>query len=232
MEWLPLGLRDILLLLVVVAAIYLVFVLFRLIQIGRRRLPRETAIEPEEPLAGEEPYRATAAPYLSMEPEVTSVGDAPQPTAVAAPPTVARQALAAYEDAAAPEEHFVAPPSPNFEWDEVKDLFGEAEAPATTSPLPSPSALPRSSGFGEPIADHLARTDMEMEIQRMRDEMLQMRQELEELRAARRVSPQYAEAMELVQRGLSAQDVADRLGISLGEAELVQALSRGRQNFD
>ena len=73
---------------------------------------------------------------------------------------------------------------------------------------------------------------MEMEIQRMRDEMLQMRREMEELRAARRVSPQYAEAMELAQRGMGAQDVADRLGISLAEAELVQALSRGQQNFD
>ena len=59
-----------------------------------------------------------------------------------------------------------------------------------------------------------------------------MRVEVEELRAARRVSPQYSEAMELAQRGMSAQDVADRLGISLAEAELVHALSRGSKNFD
>jgi hypothetical protein len=73
---------------------------------------------------------------------------------------------------------------------------------------------------------------METEMQRMRDEMERMRKEVEEIRTARRVSPQYAEAMELAQRGCTAQDMADRLGISLAEAELVHALSLGRQNFE
>jgi hypothetical protein len=70
-----------------------------------------------------------------------------------------------------------------------------------------------------------------MEVQRMRSEMERMRAEMDELRMARRVSPQYAEAMELAQRGLPAQAIADRLGISLAEAELVHALSRGDKNF-
>jgi hypothetical protein len=97
---------------------------------------------------------------------------------------------------------------------------------------PAQPVVARPGGFGEHLAEHLARSEMEMEVQRMRDEMERMRAELEEMRVARRVSPQYAEAMELAQRGLPAQDVADRLGISLAEAELVHALSRGEMNFD
>lgn len=91
---------------------------------------------------------------------------------------------------------------------------------------------PAAGGFGEQLAEHLARSEMEIEIGRLREEMEAMRAELEELRAARHVSPHYADALELAQRGLTAQDVADRLGISLGEAELVHALSRGDRNFD
>ncbi|MDP1653007.1 MAG: DUF2802 domain-containing protein [Rhodocyclaceae bacterium] len=91
---------------------------------------------------------------------------------------------------------------------------------------------PATTGFGEQFAERLANSEMEVEIRRLSKEMQAMRAELEELRAARHVSPHYAEAMELSQRGLTAQDVADRLGISLGEAELVHALSRGDRNFD
>lgn len=94
------------------------------------------------------------------------------------------------------------------------------------------AAPPRSAGFGEQLAEHLVRSEMEIEIRRLRKEIEAMRAEMEELRAARHVSPQYAEAMELSQRGLTAQDVADRLDISLGEAELVHALSRGDKNFE
>lgn len=236
MESLPLSLRDIILVLVVLAAIYLAFVLFRLIQVGRRRPLREAHVEPAAaPPEVEVAPRNTAPKYSYMPPEPAVAAAAMEPEIVAPPPLAARQALAAYEESTGQQERFVAPPTPTFEWDEVKDLFGDGPVPPPGAPastrVPEPETA-RPAGFGEHIADHLARTDMEMEIQRMRDEMLQMRQELEELRAARRVSPQYAEAMELAQRGMSAQDVADRLGISLAEAELVQALSRGRQNFD
>lgn len=103
-------------------------------------------------------------------------------------------------------------------------------APAAAALSPAPTA--HTAGFGEHLAEHLARSEMEMEVQRMRTEMERMRAEMEELRVARHVSPQYAEAMELAQRGLTAQDMADQLGISLAEAELVQALSRSDGNFD
>jgi hypothetical protein len=223
MEWSGFGLRDGMLLLVALAAVYLVFMLLKLVQIGRQRqppaegdTPREITVETVSPLR----RRAEAEPLLAPEPPVSS-----------------NAAIAAYaEEAGAQEESahepFAVPPAPTFDWDEVKDLFGDAaEVPGAAAPG-TPPATPRRPGFGEHLADHLARSDVEMEVQRMRDEMERMRAEVEELRASRRVSPQYAEAMELAQRGMSAPDVADRLGISLAEAELVHALSRGNKNFD
>ena len=105
--------------------------------------------------------------------------------------------------AAAPEETFVAP----------RTQPGEMAAPPS---------------FGS----ELSRSHLEREVKQLREEIAALRAELDEIKAARRVSPQYADAMALVQRGLTAQDVADRCGISLAEAELVWALARGPQNFD
>lgn len=196
MSWASFGLRDGLLLLVALAAIYLVVMLLRFAQVSRQRHI------PHEPGPALEGIDAPSPRSSRAEPELDSV---PMGSSVPA-----------------------ATPAPTFAWEDVKELFGEApERKAAEVPI-----APPPTGFGEHLADHLARSDVEMEVQRMRDEMERMRVEMEELRAARRVSPQYAEAMELAQRGHSAQDVADRLGISLAEAELVQALSRGGKNFD
>lgn len=204
------GLRDILLVLLALAAIYLVFMLVRLTRVGRQRRRPEMPVPPPEPMV--------ATPPLSQK--------------VAEPPIAPNVAIAAYEEEIVAQD-FTVPPAPTFEWDDVKDLFGESAPEASAPPRADLVAEPpRPGGFGEALADHLARSDMEVEMQRMRDEMERMRKEVEEIRTARRVSPQYAEAMELAQRGCTAQDVADRLGISLAEAELVHALSRGRQNFE
>lgn len=91
---------------------------------------------------------------------------------------------------------------------------------------PVRAALP-PGGFGE----QLARADLERELRCLRREVDALRVDLDDLRAARHISPHYAEAMSLAQRGLSARDVADRMGISLAEAELVHALSRGQSLF-
>lgn len=168
-----------------------------------------------------------AAVYLAvMLLRLTRLGGRRQaPPEERAPPELPRADAA---EAEAPAAAFTVLPAPTFAWDEVEELLGET---APVNPAAQP-AVARPGGFGEHLAEHLARSDMEMEVQRMRDEMARMRAELEEMRMARRVSPQYAEAMELAQRGLTAQDVADRLGISLAEAELVHALSRGEMNFE
>lgn len=222
-----LGWRDVILMLVVFAAVYLVIVLFRLIQVGRKGQRQEHMTQyPADP--------AVAEPSV---PEVPGMLREQPPVREPLPLSTAR-GVSAYEEVAAAAESeasFGVPSVPTFEWDDVKDLFGEDGAsPATQPAAPATvqSAATTGGGFGEHLSEHLVRSDMAMEMQRMRDEMQRMKQELEELRMSRRVSPQYAEAMELAQRGMSAQDMADRLGISLAEAELVYALSRGQQDFD
>jgi hypothetical protein len=59
-----------------------------------------------------------------------------------------------------------------------------------------------------------------------------LRAEMSELKAARRVSPLYAEAVALARRGFDARGIAAECGISVAEAELVQAMSDGGKNFD
>lgn len=106
--------------------------------------------------------------------------------------------------------------------------------PSVRNPVRQPVAAtpPR---FG----DELERSHQDMDARQLREEVGRLRAELEDLRgelghlkATRNVSPQYADAMTMAERGLTAQDVADRCGISLGEAELIWALSRGPTNFD
>jgi hypothetical protein len=207
MEWAMLGWRDGILLLVASAAIYLVFMLLRLTQIGRQH--RQSPVHANTP---EEPLIDTVSPLRRRAEEELA-------------PTV--EEYVAEPEESSPAGPFAVSPPPTFEWDDVKTLFGEEEG----APVPeTPPARP--GGFGEHLAEHLARSEVEAEVQRMRTEMEHMRNEVEELRAARRVSPQYAEAMELAQRGYTAQDLADRLDISLGEAELVHALSRSDRKFD
>jgi hypothetical protein len=115
------------------------------------------------------------------------------------------------------------------EWnDEVDlDLLGGQRAKNVLTKAPTPA-----SGFGEQLAEHLARSDLEREVRQLRKEVDALRVELDELRTVRNISPHYADALSLAQRGLTAQDVADRMGISLAEAELVHALSRGESIFD
>lgn len=210
--WLGFGVRDIILLLVALVAVYLVVMLLKLLQLGKHRSSAGlTADHAAERIDTRSPLRRRAEPALPEE------ADLPE-----AAPGAAGLGEPASEETAAVGEAPAVPPAPTFEWDEVRELFGTGEA------VPAP---PRGGGFGEPLSEHLARSEMEMEMQRMRDEMARMRAEVEAMRCARRVSPQYGEAMALAQRGATAQQIADQLGISLGEAELVQALSRGREDF-
>ncbi|MEW6513912.1 MAG: DUF2802 domain-containing protein [Pseudomonadota bacterium] len=146
-------------------------------------------------------------------------------------PTFAATAIP--ESAPLPELTETVSPLPvtrSNEWNDVVDLdllAGTEPDPAAPVEVP-----PRVTGFGEQLAEHLARSDLEREVRQLRKEVDELRVELEDLRAVRNISPQYAEAVSLAQRGLTAQDVADRMGISLAEAELVHALSRGEDIFE
>ncbi|MGB0126002.1 MAG: DUF2802 domain-containing protein [Rhodocyclaceae bacterium] len=65
---------------------------------------------------------------------------------------------------------------------------------------------------------------LEQSLSEVRAELTALRETVAELKAARDMPPQYNEAMVLASRGGSAQQIADSCGISLAEAELVQAL--------
>lgn len=104
----------------------------------------------------------------------------------------------------------------------------DADEEVYVYPKPRVAAPEEPASFGS----ELARSHLEREVKQLREEVVALRDELADLKAASRVSPQYADAMALAQRGLTAQDVADRCGISLAEAELVWALARGLQNLD
>jgi DNA-directed RNA polymerase specialized sigma24 family protein len=56
--------------------------------------------------------------------------------------------------------------------------------------------------------------------------MAALKEEVSLLKAARNVSPQYGEAVTLAQKGMAPQQIAERCGISVAEAEMVCALSR------
>lgn len=124
-------------------------------------------------------------------------------------------------------------PAGEDEDDDVPVMF--FDVPRTPFVPPPAPAYDEPEPESEPVSDfgaHLQRTRHDNEVRLLRDEVMVLRAEVAELKAARRVSPQYADAMALAQRGLTAQDLADRCGISLGEAELVSALAREAVNFD
>lgn len=162
--------RDILLAVGGLAAVYLTVMLLRLLRLKRRKPAPFEAVPPTLPPLPAEPSRAEA--------------------------------------------------------DEADDEGAGGELVYARPRAPPPSSPPPSFGA------ELERSQLEREVRQLREEVAALREELDELKAATRVSPQYSDAMALVQRGLSAQDVADRCGISLAEAELVWSLGRGPQDFE
>lgn len=72
---------------------------------------------------------------------------------------------------------------------------------------------------------------LRVDLARLSDEVAEVREDIEVLKASRNVSPLYSEAMGLAQQGHDARSIAGRCGISIGEAELVVALSRKEKSF-
>lgn len=77
------------------------------------------------------------------------------------------------------------------------------------------------------FAETLNNSRTEQELRELRAEVAALREELADVQASRRVSPQYADAMALARRGFDAQGIADHCGIARGEAELVLSLAQG-----
>jgi hypothetical protein len=101
----------------------------------------------------------------------------------------------------------------------------DADAPTEMAPV-------SSVAFAAELSAQVAKTELEAEVRQLRVELAALRDELAEIKATRRVSPLYAEAAALAQRGFDARGVAEECGISVAEAELVLAMSRDSRDFD
>jgi len=173
MDFSAIGLRELIMIAVAVAALYLVVALLRLVRLNRHR--RQPVAQAREPVPPREPKPSRWSKLLKRRKRLK---EAPEPRAEPRP-----------------------------------------EAPLMAE---------RTSAFGE----QLFRSGVEAELQQLRGEVAALKEELKLMKAARRVSPQYNEAMMLAQRGMNAQSVAEQCGISVGEAELVLALSRNKQEYE
>jgi len=119
---------------------------------------------------------------------------------------------------------------------DAKDISGAAPAQpeSGTQSVAEEAYTYTASAHAAPLSfgEQLFRSGVEAELQRMRKDIAELKEALAQVNASRRVSPQYNEAMQLAQRGMNAQIIADECAISIGEAELVVALSRNRQEYE
>lgn len=88
-----------------------------------------------------------------------------------------------------------------------------------------------TSEFEARLSEHLLLADCKREIESLRRDVETLKSEFKVFRTSRNVAPQYSEALELVQRGFTTQDIADRLEISIAEAELVYALGCDKNTY-
>lgn len=112
----------------------------------------------------------------------------------------------------------------------VPDLALDLDLTPQSSPEPPPLA--------PDFARELARSNVEVELERvrresavLREELARLTEEVARLKATRTTSPQYSEATVLAQQGMPASGIAGHCGISIGEAELVAAMARGGSEF-
>ena len=103
---------------------------------------------------------------------------------------------------------------------------GRAAVSAERPPGSRPKEVQSTLG-GPTFSETLGTSLLEQEVRQLRAEVAALREELADLQAAQRVSPQYGDAMALARRGFDARGIADHCGIALGEAELVRSLARG-----
>lgn len=202
MDFISLGGRDLIIVAVIVIATYLLVSLLRLSQLGRRaRLP--------------EPGAAS-----SVDEELDDGDQASLDAADGRP----------FEPPATPASERDPGPGPLEHWPPLHQRREPRLAASAYAEAHEPAAAARSD-FGQ----QLLRQQFEQELAQLRADMQaeldDLRTALAELQASQRVAPLYNEAMQLAQRGLPADVIADRCSISRGEAELVCALSRNQQDY-
>lgn len=117
-----------------------------------------------------------------------------------------------------------------------KPASAVAEPPAVAQPeSPAMVVSPAPQIVPEPVPvfrEQLAWSSLEAEVRQLRGELAALQAQVEALKVSRRVSPMYADALDLAQRGFDARGVAEECGISVAEAELVLAMARDKTDFD
>jgi hypothetical protein len=199
-----LGWRDAVIVVVVVIAIYMLISVLRLLQ-----------------------FRHHSAPT-----PMPTVRPPPQEPVVFNPEPEHDEPLLGDAVTISPEFAALLPASPKHaapKW-EVRD-----ESPRQETPEPVERVCRIEPEFRAPPQ----RSGVEAELQylrgdlaRLSDQIAEVRDDVELLKASRNVSPLYSEAMGLAQQGHDARSIAGRCGISVGEADLVVALSRKTGGFD
>ncbi|THF60233.1 DUF2802 domain-containing protein [Pseudothauera rhizosphaerae] len=120
--------------------------------------------------------------------------------------------------------------------DEVDEsAFAYAPLPAAEAKAESAPA-PQSDLFQQELETQQLRRDIarlqaqhavqQGEIAELRDGLRVLREQLEAGLAGQGVSPEYDEALVFARRGLEADAIAERCGISVAEAELVRSMTR------
>lgn len=127
---------------------------------------------------------------------------------------------------------------------QVEDDRGQARRDEIRHEPVVPQFVPDSGGAvravaAEDFSRELAASSRDLELRRLRGEMdrvladvARLSEEVSALRASRNVSPHYSEAMTLAREGETPDEIAERCGISIGEAELVAALALGRSGAE
>ena len=107
---------------------------------------------------------------------------------------------------------------------------------------PPPPAVASASPVPDAFQHELEVRQLRRELEQQRTELADLRRALDELReqirapeeqadagvATRGASPEYDEALVFARRGLDAETIAERCGITVAEAELVQSLARSQ----
>lgn len=217
MDFISLSGRDLIIGAVIVVAVYLLVSLLRLSQLGRGAAVRQDDGRARID-AGQEDAMDDGA-------EATELADVTLPASARPGPRSPGNA-SHFDDGPGPLEHW--PPlherkEPRYAPSAFVEQMAAARssAPSNAAPADFGQQLLRQQ-FEQELAQ--LRADMQSEIESLRSAMA-------ELQATRRVAPLYNEAMQLAQRGLPADVIADRCAISRGEAELVCALSRNQQDY-
>jgi hypothetical protein len=194
--------RDAIMVAVIVIAVYMLLTILRLLRVRRHSPTAELAIVKHEP----------------MQDEPHTLGDAVTvaPGFAALLPQASRKPSPIWELLDVPPKENVQP---------IEDTRDDSRDDSSRTDPKFDASLPHSEVDAEL---QVLRGDLA----RLSDEVAEVREGIEVLKASRNVSPLYSEAMGLAQQGHDARSIAGRCGISIGEAELVVALSRKELGFN